>query len=122
MKKAMLGLSGILLASGMALAADYSKLSNDDMIKSLQENNIAKNEEENFKQAREAYRQEKKLFFEEFKKRIDNASKEEKAALEKAFSEYKAKMQQEMQMIKNEAIDKIDKMDKMPHKGKSDKN
>lgn len=122
MKKAMLGLSGILLASGMALAADYSKLSNDDMIKSLQENNIAKNEEENFKQAREAYRQEKKLFFEEFKKRIDNASKEEKAALEKAFSEYKAKMQKEMQMIKNEAIDKIDKMDKMPHKGKSDKN
>lgn len=122
MKKAMLGLSGILLASGMTLAADYSKLSNDDMIKSLQENNIAKNEEENFKQAKEAYRQEKKLFFEEFKKRIDNASKEEKAALEKAFSEYKAKMQQEMQMIKNEAIDKIDKMDKMPHKGKSDKN
>ncbi|RAX51913.1 hypothetical protein CCY99_08110 [Helicobacter sp. 16-1353] len=111
MKKVMLGLSSMLLASGIALATDYSKLSNEDMIKSLQEDNIAKNEEENFKKARETYHKERKLFFDEFKHRIDTASKDEKEALEKAFYEYRTNIHKETQA-----------MHKMPHKKLQDKN
>lgn len=89
MNKAMLGLSSMLLASGISLATDYSRLSNDDMLKTLEENNIAKTQEERLKQATQDYIQEKELFFDEFQKRIDNASIKDKEILQQAFNEYK---------------------------------
>lgn len=99
MKKAILGLSAMLLASGLALAIDYSKLSNQEIIEALKNDNIAKNEQEKLKEARKIYKNEKELFFNEFEKRIKNASKKDKKALKTAFNEYKNKINVEINNI-----------------------
>ncbi len=83
--KMMLGLSGMLLASGIVIAADYSKLSNEDVMQSLQDDSIVRNERESRNNIKDEYSEEKQLFFTEFTRRIENADSKEKEKPEKAF-------------------------------------